>query len=290
MKKMNRLKEKFSKVKYNDSILWKQYLSWIAVFSSIITIISFFTTAQTFPCNIIFACVFLVFLILVFILFWYRANCLQEAHLKINHTKVNIVVGDIFKTKCGELNVIGVNDFFDTIADDRIIAKNSLHGQYLQKNKNRIDEIDRKIASDETLKKDVIETDVKREKGRKVRYKLGSMVEYDSFILTAFTRFDEHNKAFLTSEQYLDFWMEFWKNIDGIYAGRTLNIPLMGAGIARFRNGKLSKQQLLEIMLWTLKVSGFHCTYGSRSINFIIYKDDVKEVDFYRTQHRAEDW
>ena len=27
------------------------------------------------------------------------------------------------------------------------------------------------------------------------------------------------------------FWMRFWKNIDEIYAGRTLNIPLMGAVI-----------------------------------------------------------
>lgn len=290
MKRINRLKEKFSKVKYNDSILLKQYLSWIAVFSSIITIISFFVTAQDFPYNVIFACAFFVFLILVFILFWYRANCLQEVHLKINQTKVNIVVGDIFETKCGELNVIGVNEFFDTIADDRIIAKNSLHGQYLQKNQNRIEEIDRKITSDKILQRGVIEPNVKRKRGKKVRYKLGSMVEDDSFILTAFTRFDKHNKASLSAEQYMGFWMAFWDNIDEIYAGRTLNIPLMGAGIARFQNGKLSKQQLLEIMLWTLKVSGFHCTYGSRSINFIIYKDDAEDIDFYRIQHSAEYW
>ena len=43
--------------------------------------------------------------------------------------------------------------------------------------------------------------------------------------------------------------MKFWENIDAVYAGRTINIPLVGAGITRFRNGKPTKQQLLETML-----------------------------------------
>ena len=85
----------------------------------------------------------------------------------------------------------------------------------------------------------------------------------------------------------MHFWMKFWENIDTIYAGRTINIPLIGAGITRFRDGKPSKQQLLEMMLWTLKISGFHNTYANRKIKFIIYKDDIPEIDFYHIKHNV---
>lgn len=93
------------------------------------------------------------------------------------------------------------------------------------------------------------------------------------------------HKAYLSAEEYTRFWMRFWENIDEIYAGRTINIPLIGAGITRFRNGKPTKQVLLEIMLWTLKISGFHNTYADRRINFVIYPSDAAEIDFYHIQH-----
>lgn len=83
----------------------------------------------------------------------------------------------------------------------------------------------------------------------------------------------------------MHFWMKFWENIDTVYAGRTINIPLMGAGITRFRNGKPTKQQLLETMLWSLKISGFHNTYGDKKIRFIIYEPDAAEINFYSIQH-----
>lgn len=147
------------------------------------------------------------------------------------------------------------------------------------------------------LLNEVIETDeilnksgngvknVERTKGRKIHYPIGSVVEFEAYVLAAFTKFDESNKAYLSAEEYTTFWMRFWENIDQIYAGRTLNIPLMGAGITRFRNGKPSKQELLETMLWTLKLSGFHNTYGEKQINLVIYKADMKDIDFYHIQH-----
>ena len=103
--------------------------------------------------------------------------------------------------------------------------------------------------------------------------------------MNPFTKFNENNKAYLSAEEYTGFWMRFWENIDEIYAGRTINIPLIGAGIARFRNGKPSKQELLEVMLWSLKISGFHNTYGDKQINIVIYKSDIEDLDFYHIQH-----
>ena len=38
-------------------------------------------------------------------------------------------------------------------------------------------------------------------------------------------------------------------------------------------------------MLWSLKISGFHNTYGDKKINIMIYKADVNDIDFYHIQH-----
>lgn len=228
---------------------------------------------------------------------WYNANNLDEVHLKINGTKIIIKIGDIFKlmdkddeAKKIEICVIPANDYFDIIVDNRIVAETTLHGQYIK----RIIAIDKLDALNKIIEEDEIlnapgnrQENFNREKGKKISYKLGSLVEFESYILAAFTKFDLKNKAYLSAEEYISFWMRFWENIDQIYAGRTISLPLAGAGVTRFRNGKPSKQELLETMLWSLKISGFHNTYGFRSINIIIYKADASDIDFYHIQHNT---
>ena len=190
--------------------------------------------------------------------------------------------------RIGELSVIGANDFYDTLVDDRIVARKTLHGQYIEqiRKAGKLKQLESTIEQDALLNKpEHYQCVPGRQAGRKVRYPLGSVVEFENYVLTAFTKFDEDNKAYLSAEEYVGFWMQFWKNIDEIYAGRTLNIPLMGAGITRFRDGKPSKQELLEVMLWTLKISGFHNTYSDGKVNIVIYRSDVKDIDFYHIQH-----
>lgn len=226
---------------------------------------------------------------------WWDANQRRCVRLKINGTKVQIQEGDIFKLldkdpkeRRDEISVIGVNDYFDTIVDNRVVAKATLHGKYILriKKEEKLENLEKVIKEDEILNKEGNCVEVpERKEGRKRKYSLGSVVEFESYILTAFTKFDENNKASLTAEEYTEFWMQFWKNIDEIYAGRTINIPLMGAGITRFRNGKPSKQELLEVILWTLKISGFQNTYGDKQINILIHGTDMEELDFYHIQH-----
>lgn len=290
------IKDNFSKVKFYDQTLWKNYLADIGVISSIVTLISFFLTAQNLSIGIgIAVVIFVSFLICVFIYKWWKANHLKTVELRINNTKITIGEGNIFELldknpdeRKGEISVIAVNDCYDTIVDDRIIAAKSLHGQYINRliNDGKLEQLDNVIETDEILNKFSRRVEIpERLKGRKVQYPIGSVVEFESYVLAAFTKFDENNKAYLTAEEYTRFWMRFWENIDEIFAGRTINIPLIGAGIARFRNGKPTKQELLEVMLWSLKISGFHNTYGDKQINFVIYKADVDDIDFYHIQH-----
>lgn len=266
------------KVNFFNKDLRKRYFE---IWSAVSLILSFMLIFITIPdnCKKVYGILFAVILISSYFIMWFFANFKKSAHIKINNTNVNIIIGNIFQQN--ELKVIGFNDFMDTIADDRIVAKRTLHGKFLDMYSEKISDIDLLIENDELFKKNIQSENTERERGKKICYKLGSVLEYDSYILTPFTKFDENNEAYLTADEYVNFWMNFWKNIDRIYAGRTINIPLMGAGIARFRGVKPSKQELLEIMLWTLRISGFHCTYAEKSINFIIYSGDASEINFY---------
>lgn len=292
-------KKHFSKVKFYDRILWKSYLAVLGLFSSLITIISFFATAQGLETKtfVFLILIFCLLLIGIFILMWWNANHLKSAYLNINNTQIEISIGNIFHSlennlngKTDPLNVIASNEYFDLIADNRLVSCKSLHGQYIKKldEQGKLSALDNVIASDEILNRNGNYEDVpNRKSGRKTRYSIGSVVEFESYVLTAFTKVDEHNKASLTAEEYTGFWMQFWENIDEIFAGRSINLPLIGAGLTRFKNGKPSKQELLEIMIWTLKISGFHNTYSDEKISIIIYEADAKYINFYHIQHNS---
>lgn len=297
---MEKLKEwfkiNFSKVYILDGVLWRNYLSVLGIVSSIVTLISFLGTAQNMEINVIYiVIVFIAILVLIFIYMWWSANQQKYVRLRINNTEIRIREGNIFellemepKDRRGEISIIGVNDYYDTIVDDRIIAKKTLHGQYIEQiiNAGKLEQLEQAIKTDEMINREGnYAEDTERTRGRKRRYSIGSLVEFEAYVLAAFTKFDENNKAFLTAEEYIEFWMRFWNNIDEVYVGRTINIPLMGAGITRFKNGKPSKQELLEIMLWSLRISGFHNTYADKQINIIIYKTDINDIDFYHIQH-----
>lgn len=278
------IRNKFSKVSFYNKDLWKHYLGFISILSAIGTLVSiFFDVPDTYKVRS--AGVFVLVLFGIFIWMWHKANSLEKVFFRINQTKVNIIVGDILNVKADELNIIGFNEYFDTQVDNRIIAENTLHGRFLKKHSDWIGEIDKKVTSDLILSKYKRGTNTNRIAGKREYYELGSVLEINQYVLTAFSKFDEDNRAYLFADDYLTFWMNFWKNIDEIYSGRTINIPLMGAGITRFRDGKPTKQELLETMLWTLKISGFYCTYGIKSVNFIIYEGDKDEINFYHIQH-----
>lgn len=284
------------KVTFCDRTLWKNYLSVLGVVGTAVTLISFFITANDIGVNkLVLSAIFIVAIVAIFLYMWYSANHQDHADLRINNTAVNVVVGDIWAQlekepddRVGEISVIGANDFFDIIVDDRIIAASSLHGQYIKKISSigKLEQLNSVIETDPILNKPGNRKTISSRKvGRQTQYEIGSVVEFESYVLAAFTKFDNDNKAWLTSEEYVSFWMRFWENIDGIYAGRTINIPLMGAGITRFKNGKPTKQELLEVMLWSMKISGFRNTYADKQVNFIIYPPDAKEIDFYHIQH-----
>ena len=286
-------RKSFSKVKFYDKALWKNSLFWLGVISAAITVVSFFADAGGLRIELPRWSIGI--LILGFLCMWWKANHEKEVELHINKTKVVIKQGDIFELmerpvdeRHEEISIIAANDCFDTIVDDRIVASKTLHGQYVKRieKAGKLAALNEAISNDEIINREGNRAKTsKRHKGKSIRYSIGSVVEFESYVLAAFTTFDAKNKASVSAEEYTGFWMKFWENIDEIYAGRTINFPLIGAGITRFKNGKPTKQELLEIMLWSMKISGFHNTYNDRQINILIHESDMKEIDLYHIKH-----
>lgn len=275
------IKSKFSKVSFKDKYLWGVYGSQVAVFSSLVTLISFcIPPLGGKRWGIVWLCIFILILLFLFIFNWYKANKVNHADLKINGTDVKVKVGDLF-TQEG-LKIIGVNNYMDLVVDG-VISETTLHGKFVMQHQNEIAQIKKAISDSKTL---ILEK--RTTKSERKSYSYGSCVLYKDYVLTVLTRFDIKNRAYTSIQDYIQFWMTFWDNIDVLYNSRTINIPIMGAGQTRFNGVKPEKQELLEIALWTLKKSGFCNNYMGKSINFVICVDDVSEIDFYRIQKNFE--
>jgi hypothetical protein len=64
--------------------------------------------------------------------------------------------------------------------------------------------------------------------------------------MVAFSKFDNDNRAYLKMRDYIDTLIKFWNEVDIIYAGRSVSIPLFGSGITRFQDySSISEQELL---------------------------------------------
>lgn len=253
---------------YNKGFL-KSYLS---ILGTIGIFTSFLTIFITIPENLQLKCGFIFFIILLFIflIVLYRANHLSDITLNINGLEVRIKYGDIFETE--GLKLIPFNEYFDTQVDNIIIAANSLNGQFIKKYSD-ISTLDKQINL--KLKSKRKEKNTFRLNGKKNRYELGTTIEVeDDFLLTAFTYFDEENKAYLSKADYLICLDNIWKEINRIYAQRNINIPLLGSGISRIGNN-LKPQDYLEQLLNSIKLSDIDNAYSTNVT--IVLHESLKE-------------
>ena len=269
------------KVKYTDKKLLKNYL---IVLSGISLFCSFTLIAIKIPddnCTRITVSIILALvLLIVYLVMLIKANSQTVTTLNINSSTMVVKTGDIF----GEdgLKVIAFNEYFDTLVDNRVIAEKTLNGMYIKSKIDNVSEIDDKIDSDSTLNKRVVEINESRSIGKKKRYKLGTIYQNNDYLLTAFTRFDEDNRAYLNMDDYINFLLNFWNEIDIIYAGRSVSIPLLGSGITRIKGyDTISEQELLELLIWSFKVSRTKFTYPSK-VSIIVHESKKDKINFYK--------
>ena len=68
-----------------------------------------------------------------------------------------------------------------------------------------------------------------------------------------------------------------WNEIDIIYSTYNINIPLIGSGITRFKGVNLTEQELLELLLISLRLSNIKF---KSDISIIIHKSKIENICF----------
>lgn len=266
------------KVNFFDIKLIKNYL---AILTAISTFFSFLVLIITIPeeCKLYVGLGLLGIFFIIYFVMWSTANKQNSSTININNSILNIKIGDIFEEN--SLKVIAFNEYFDTQVDNRIISEDTLNGTFIRKKVNDVNELDNLMNADSILNEKILEINNNRIFGKKNRYKLGSIYEYNNYLLTAFSKFDNDNRAYLYMNEYINFLLNFWNEIDIIYSGRSISIPLFGTGITRFKEYNISEQELLELLIWSFKVSRIKFTYPS-TVSIIVHKSLQDKINFYK--------
>lgn len=256
----------------------RQYSTLVAISSAIA---SFYFIAFDVPANKRNAYLFCasIILIVLYIAIWLHANFKRSTKLNINSSSLMIKVGDIFEQQ--GLKAISFNEYFDTVADDVLIAKSTLNGAYLSKlSPKEVRSLDKRIKNDIRLNDRIQTINTARPFGKKTSYKLGSVFVNNEYLLVAFSRFNKHNQAELTLREYVSCMINFWDEVDQVYAGRSVSIPLMGSGITRLKDVEVQPQELLDIMIWTFKISRVKFKHPANA-TIIIHDSIYKKINFY---------
>ncbi|POR00578.1 hypothetical protein AU468_09535 [Alkalispirochaeta sphaeroplastigenens] len=268
------------KVNFFDIKLIKNYLEALSI---IALIFSFALIAIIIPddstSRIWIGIGLLLILLIVYLIMWMMANNQSKAALVINNSDLIMKTGNIFEED--GLKVIAFNEYFDTLVDNRIISENSLNGAYIKQKVKDIKKLDHLMDIDSHLSENVIDINDSRTSGKKKKYKLGTVFQNDDYLLTAFTKFDTANRACLNMNEFVNFLLNFWNEIDMIYAGRSVVIPLLGSGITRLKEyNTITEQELLELLIWSFRLSRIKFTYPSK-VSVIIHESKKDKINFY---------
>ena len=266
------------KVKFFDKNLIQEYKSLVSTLVAILTTVLIFKDIPTTYKNYCFI-VFIIFLSIIYLFLWIRNNRIKKVKLTINNSNLEIKYGNIFEQE--GLKVIAFNEFFDTKITDRLISSQTLNGIYLKNVVSDINKLDIDIESDQYLSKKIIERNIDRIEGKTIRYELGSIYKNEDYLLTAFSKFDLDNRAYLTIKDYNNFLINFWDEIDKIYNAENISVPLFGSNITRFRGYNLSEQLLLELLIWSFKLSKFSQSNSSK-ISIVLHKNIIDKINLYK--------
>ena len=266
------------KVSICDLNLLKRFYGVLSAISVITSLLLIVIEIPTY-CKLIIGIISLLLMIVAYLLMWYKANRLQSLTLQINSSELEIKVGNIFEED--GLKVIAFNEYFDTLVDDKVISKSSLNGIYIDKFYPEVQVLDMKIGNDMHLNDCRLDINMERQVGKQQRFKLGTICQCDDYLLTAFSHFDANNRAYLEMQDYINFLLNFWNEVDIVYAGKSVVVPLLGSGITRFKGYEnISDQELLEMLVWSFRVSRIRFQYPSKA-RIIISPNKIDKINLY---------
>lgn len=268
-----------AKVSFSDRRLLKQFYAYVSVIFSILSAFLIFTDIPD-EIKLIAGGVAVLGLIGLYVFLWWQSNTMEAVDLEIDGSTVTIKSGDIFSEQ--GLKAIAFNEYFDTQVDDKLISSRSLNGIYINKHfPTSVDKLDKYISEYDFEDGETLGENTARKSGKKLKYALGTICVYDEYILTAFSKFDESNKAGLTMPEYLEFLIKFWDKVNKVYAQRDVAVPIFGSGITRIKEHKnISDEDLLKIMLWTFRISEMRFKYPAK-LTIIVHSDKIDLINLF---------
>ena len=266
-----------SKVRFFDKRIIKRFLEITSVFSGTISVVVLFVDIPR-DFKLTAGWIFLALLAATYLALWLWSNNLNSIDINIEGSTVAIKAGDIFQQE--GLKAIAFNEYFDTQVDNAIISENSLNGIFIKKHLDiTVPELDKYIESYGFDGAEILENSTARKLGKRQRYQLGSICLYKEYILTAFSKFDDNNKALLTMPEYLEFMINFWDRVNNVYALQSVSTAIFGSGITRIKgHKKISDEDLLKIMLWTFRISEMRFKYPAK-LTIVIHKDKIEQIN-----------
>ena len=233
-----------AKVNLFDRRVIKKFLEITAVVSSTLSFAVIFVDVPA-GWKLKAGLAFLVILALTYVVIWLWSNNLNSIDINVEGSDVAIKTGDIFQQP--GLKAIAFNEYFDTQVDNKIIGETSLNGVFIQKHLGvPLSELDHHIEEYAFDDSEVLEENEARKHGKKKRYQIGTICLYKDYLLTAFSKFDENNKALLTMPEYLEFLINFWDKVNNVYAQQSVSTTIFGSGITRIKGHKnISDEDLL---------------------------------------------
>lgn len=266
-------------IRVRDSVKYSYFI--ISILATILAIsgLSLKDLGETtISCNIFYT---IIFFIVVFSVIYILLGFIfkKSITLSVGGNIVEISHGDIFESS--GLRVIGCDANFNTKVDDIVISKKSLHGKLI---------LEHGIENDiiQAIQNEAKRLSLKKTDEGKYDFPLGSIIPYESatdgqiYLLLSMTKLDSSYKAHTDLSTYESTLIEMWKQIDRIYSGRDIVLPLLGDGITRFNDGPVVSSELLRCMLCTLYVSRI---VFKAKLNILLYNTDFPLYEYKNILH-----
>lgn len=266
-----------AKVNFFDARIVKKFSDYTSTISTIFSLLLIFIDIPT-ENKITLGVIFLFILSLLYFGIWLKSNNLMEVNLDVEGSIVTVKAGDLFQQD--GFKVIAFNEYFDTQVDDNIISHKSLNGLYIDNHlSDSIPDLDDRISNFKFDEDEILEVNHQRKIGKKQKYSLGTIFVNEDYLLTAFSKFDDKNRAFLTMPDYLSFLINFWDKVNRIYAQKSVSVPIFGSGITRIKEHKnISDEDLLKIMLWTFRISEMRFKFPAK-LTIVIHNDKIDKIN-----------
>lgn len=215
---------------------------------------------------------------------WDQTELKESISIKISpNLRVNVFKGDLFKQK--NIVVIPVNEYFDTLVDDVIVAHRTIHGKfiddYFRNNEDALYQlIDTQIHN---TPETIIVNNRVHAGARTIKYPIGTCADIKvgdtTFVLFALTHFDEDDKANLPKDGFADAIIKLMNHLAIISNNRPVYMPLFGTGLSRLNEAHQ------RVLLFIIDTISFSCPVAiNAGLNIVVYPTDMAKVNLNRVE------